>query len=73
MYLTTISISYTIMYTRVYSKEEKGVSNVLYAPCKVFSESHTPGIQTLTNEGARFKYLIVGTASSANEQQHLVE
>ena len=52
MYLTTISISYTIMYTRVYSKEEKRVSNVLYAPCKVFSESHMPGIQTLANESA---------------------
>ena len=32
------------------SKEEKRVLNALYAPCKVFSENHVPGIQTLTNE-----------------------
>ena len=34
---------------RVYNKEEKRVSNTLYALCKMFSESHAPGIQTLTN------------------------
>ena len=51
--------------SRVYNKEEKRVSNALYALCKMFSESHAPGIQTLTNESARFKYLIVGVASSA--------
>ena len=40
---------------RVYNKEEKRVSSVLYGPCKTFSESHVPGIQTLTNENAQFK------------------
>ena len=39
---------------------------MLYALCKIFLESHTPGIQTLTNESVRFKYLIVGVASSAS-------
>ena len=43
------------------------MSNVLYAPYKMFSESHVPGIQTLTNESAQFKYLIVGMASSASK------
>ena len=40
------------MCARVYNKEEKRVSNMLYAPRKIFSESHTPGIQTLTTESA---------------------
>ena len=55
---------------RVYNKEEKRVSNALYAPCKMFSESHAPGIQTLTNENARFKYIIIGVASSAHQREH---
>ena len=38
--------------TRVYNKERKRVSNVLYGPCNMCSESHAPGIQTLTNESA---------------------
>ena len=59
-------ITYPIVLSRVYNKEEKRVSNALYAVCKMFSESHVPGIQTLTNESARFKYLIVGMASSAS-------
>ena len=37
----------------VYNKEEKRVSNTLYATCKMFLESHAPGIQTLTNESVR--------------------
>ena len=41
--------------------------NALYALCKMFSESHAPGIQTLTNESMQFKYLIVGMALSASE------
>ena len=46
-----------ILVSRVYNREEKRVSNALYALCKMlmFSESHMPGIQTLTNENARFK------------------
>ena len=56
--------------SRVYSKEE---SNVLYALCKMFSESHVPGIQTLTNENARFKYLIVGMALGASRQECDIE
>ena len=55
--------------TRVYNKEEKRVSNMLYAPCKMFSESHTPGIQTLTYESVRFKCLIMGVASSAHQRE----
>ena len=43
--ITTLPVT-----SRVYNKEEKRVSNALYALCKMFSESHTPGIQTLTNE-----------------------
>ena len=49
------------------TKEEKRVLNALYALCKMFLESHVPGIQTLTNKNARFKYLIIGVASSANK------
>ena len=56
-----------ILLTRVYNKEEKRVLNVLYALCRMFSESHTPGIQTLTNESTQFKSLIMGMASSASE------
>ena len=52
---------------RVYNKEEKRVSNALYVPYKMFSESHAPGIQTLSNESAQFKYLIVSMASSASK------
>ena len=40
---------------RVYNKERKRVSNALYGPCNMCSESHAPGIQTLTNKSARFK------------------
>ena len=40
---------------RVYNKERKRVSNELYGPCNMCSESHAPEIQTLTNESARFK------------------
>ena len=36
-------------------KEGKRVSNALYGLCKMFSESHAPGIQILTNQSARFK------------------
>ena len=32
----------------------------------VFRESHTPGIQTSTNESVPFKYLIVGVVSRAS-------
>ena len=42
------------------------MSNTLYALCKMFSESHMPGIQTLINENTQFKYLIVGMASSVS-------
>ena len=41
------------------------MSNALYALYKMFSAL---GIQTLTNESARFKYLIVGVASSASDE-----
>ena len=58
----------TIVKSSIRNKEEKRVSNVLYALCKMFSESHTPGIQTLTNEKTRFNYLIVGMALSASKQ-----
>ena len=54
----------------MYNKEEKRVSNALHALCKMFSESRTPGIQTLTHENAQFKYLIVGMALSASESDH---
>ena len=41
--------------SRVYNKEGKRVSNVLYGPCIMCLESHVPGTQTLTNGSARFK------------------
>ena len=41
------------------------LSNALYTPYKMFSESHAPGIQKLTNQSARFKWYVVGVASSA--------
>ena len=41
---------------------------MLCARC--FLESHTPGIQTLTNLSAQFKYLIVGMASNASKWEH---
>ena len=37
---------------RVHNKVEKRVLNALYALSKMLSESHVPGIQTLTNENA---------------------
>ena len=43
------------------------MSNALYTPCKMFSESHVPGIQTLTNESTQFEYLIVSVASSTKQ------
>ena len=49
----------------IYNKEEKRVSNVLYALWKMFLESLAPGIQTLINENVQFKYFIVGVALSA--------
>ena len=51
---TMKKISIPNLKTRVYN-ERKRVSNALYGPCNMCSESHTPGIQTLTNESARFK------------------
>ena len=48
------------------NKEGKRVSNALYTPYKMFSESHAPGIQKLTNESAGFKWHIVGMTSSAS-------
>ena len=39
---------------RVCNKEEKRVTNTLYALCRMFSESHLPGIQTLTTESTWF-------------------
>ena len=41
-----------IILSRVNNKEGKRVSNALYTQYKMFSESHTPGIQKLTNESA---------------------
>ena len=65
---------YDWVYDQEYNnKEGKRVLNVLYALCKMFSEDHAPGIQRLTNENARFKYLIVGVASTASKRQHHVE
>ena len=55
--------------SRVCNKEGKRVSNALYTPCEMFSESHVPGIQTLTNENARFKRLIMGLASSVSKRE----
>ena len=46
------------------NNEGKRVSNALYTPYKMFSESHAPGIQKLTNQ--RFKWYVVGVASSAS-------
>ena len=37
----------TCMLPRVYNKEKKRVSNMLFVLYKMFSESHVPGIQTL--------------------------
>ena len=64
---------YSCLLPRVHNKKEKRVLNALYAPCKMFSESHVPGIQTLTNERVEFKNLIVGVASSASEQECHIE
>ena len=36
---------YRFMQTQVYNKEEKRVSNAIYALCKIISESHTSEIQ----------------------------
>ncbi len=41
--------------TRVNNKKGKRVSNVLCTRVRCFRENHTPGIQKLTNESARFK------------------
>ena len=38
---------------------------MLYTMCKMFSESHAPGIQIPINENVQFKYLTVGLASNA--------
>ena len=43
--------------------------NALYALCKIFL---APGIQTLTNESAQFKHLIVGVASSASDESAIL-
>ena len=51
---------------RVNIKEGKRVSNALYTPYKMFSESYVPEIQKLTDESARFKWYVVGVASSAS-------
>ena len=55
-----------LIIARVNNKGGKRVSNALYVPYKMFSESHAPGIQKLTNESARFKWHIVGVVSSAS-------
>ena len=55
--------------SRVNNKERKRVSNALYTPYEMFSESHAPGIQKLTNESARFKWYVVGVASSASQRE----
>ena len=57
---------YTYIISRVNNKEEKRVSNALYSPYKMFTESHVPGIQKWTNQSARFKWYVVGVASSAS-------
>ena len=62
-----------LRYQECVSKEDKRVSNALYALCKMFSESHVPGIQIMTNESVRFKYLILGVASSASEREYNIE
>ena len=48
-----LSVHLNLVIARVNNKEGKRVSNALYTPYKMFSESHTPGIQKLTNESAR--------------------
>ena len=55
--------------SRVNNKERKRVSNELYTPYEMFSESHAPGIKKSTNESARFKWYIVGVASSASQRE----
>ena len=47
--------------------------NALYALCKMFSGSHAPGIQTLTDENMQFKYLTVGVTSSASERVYNIQ
>ena len=47
-------MSQILILSRVNNKEGKRVSNALYTPYKMFSESHAPGIQKLTNQSARF-------------------
>ena len=49
--------------SKINDKEGKRVSNVLYTPNKIFSESHVPGIQKLTNESTQFKWYVVAMAS----------
>ena len=61
-----LSVHLNLVIARVNNKEGKRVSNALYTPYKMFSESHTPGIQKLTNESARFKWYVVGVASSVS-------
>ena len=53
--LYNVPIKLQFIQARVYNKERKRVSNALYGPCNMCLESHAPGIQTLTNESARFK------------------
>ena len=43
------------------------------APRMMFSDSHMPGLQTLTNGSTRFKYLIMGVALSASEWKCVIE
>ena len=54
-----LSVHLNLVIARINNKEGKRVSNALYTPYKMFSESHTSGIQKLTNESARFKWYIV--------------
>ena len=58
--------------SRVTNKEGKRVSNALYTPHEMFSESHAPGIQKLTNESAPFKWYVVGVASSAGQRKAIL-
>ena len=60
------AMTYYTLTPRVNNKEEKRVSNALYTPYKMFSESHAPGIQKSTNQSARFKWYVVGVALSAS-------
>ena len=62
----------TVIITIKSMRKRKRVSNVLYPLCETFSESHAPRIQ-LASESARFRYLIVGMASSASEQKCNIE